>query len=189
MRKRSPWRRTHTQRRLERHPGAPRSRHLISMAKEAPIPAAALCLGLLWLLILPGPAARGQGLRPGLVPANPDSVTIRFEPVDNTSGGAALDGFVTTDIRLDFEDQLTGSELIIDLDTGSFYRDPVGNADGLRPGPFFEQFPSLEFDTAIWGGFPGSGAVDLGGGFSPICLLYTSPSPRDLSTSRMPSSA
>ena len=27
------------------------------------------------------------------------------------------------------------------------------------------------------------------GGFTPICLLYTSPSPRDLSTSRMPSSA
>jgi len=26
-------------------------------------------------------------------------------------------------------------------------------------------------------------------GVAPICLLYTSPSPRDLSTSRMPSSA
>ena len=26
-------------------------------------------------------------------------------------------------------------------------------------------------------------------GWNPICLLYTSPSPRDLSTSRMPSSA
>ena len=26
-------------------------------------------------------------------------------------------------------------------------------------------------------------------GYHPICLLYTSPSPRDLSTSRMPSSA
>ena len=34
----------------------------------------------------------------------------------------------------------------------------------------------------------GSDSTDSGGRFS-ICLLYTSPSPRDLSTSRMPSSA
>ena len=34
------------------------------------------------------------------------------------------------------------------------------------------------------------GSVDAGSvGQSPSCLLYTSPSPRDLSTSRMPSSA
>ena len=32
-------------------------------------------------------------------------------------------------------------------------------------------------------------SVDLGGRRSYICLLYTTPSPRDLSTSRMPSSA
>ena len=40
--------------------------------------------------------------------------------------------------------------------------------------------------------------IDIGGGYNPwckrfvthyVCLLYTSPSPRDLSTSRMPSSA
>ena len=31
--------------------------------------------------------------------------------------------------------------------------------------------------------------LDLGGAWDLICLLYTSPSPRDLSTSRMPSSA
>ena len=35
-----------------------------------------------------------------------------------------------------------------------------------------------------------SGQISLGhGAFFGICLLYTSPSPRDLSTSRMPSSA
>ena len=33
------------------------------------------------------------------------------------------------------------------------------------------------------------GAMDLGINFIDTCLLYTSPSPRDLSTSRMPSSA
>ena len=32
-------------------------------------------------------------------------------------------------------------------------------------------------------------AYDVAGGWVNICLLYTSPSPRDLSTSRMPSSA
>ena len=32
-------------------------------------------------------------------------------------------------------------------------------------------------------------AIDLNGSFATACLLYTSPSPRDLSTSRMPSSA
>ena len=37
------------------------------------------------------------------------------------------------------------------------------------------------------GGRDGGG--DMGGGGSMGCLLYTSPSPRDLSTSRMPSSA
>ena len=30
---------------------------------------------------------------------------------------------------------------------------------------------------------------DDGSGMNVVCLLYTSPSPRDLSTSRMPSSA
>ena len=35
----------------------------------------------------------------------------------------------------------------------------------------------------------GTPALVHGGPFANICLLYTSPSPRDLSTSRMPSSA
>ena len=38
---------------------------------------------------------------------------------------------------------------------------------------------------AAWGALWGI----LGGALFAICLLYTSPSPRDLSTSRMPSSA
>jgi len=39
-----------------------------------------------------------------------------------------------------------------------------------------------------WYGKLGPAVVDAGNPFSG-CLLYTSPSPRDLSTSRMPSSA
>ena len=35
----------------------------------------------------------------------------------------------------------------------------------------------------------GATILKLGGGMTKGCLLYTSPSPRDLSTSRMPSSA
>ena len=42
----------------------------------------------------------------------------------------------------------------------------------------FEELPQLTFPAAI---------LELNG--LPGCLLYTSPSPRDLSTSRMPSSA
>ena len=43
-----------------------------------------------------------------------------------------------------------------------------------------------EFFSRLHGG----GITDtLGAGLILICLLYTSPSPRDLSTSRMPSSA
>ena len=47
-----------------------------------------------------------------------------------------------------------------------------------------EIFSSAEVDVAVM-------EVGLGGSLDAIniCLLYTSPSPRDLSTSRMPSSA
>ena len=36
---------------------------------------------------------------------------------------------------------------------------------------------------------PSSGGISTARGSAVVCLLYTSPSPRDLSTSRMPSSA
>ena len=42
--------------------------------------------------------------------------------------------------------------------------------------------PAMPMDTSV------AGSVEDLGGPTP-CLLYTSPSPRDLSTSRMPSSA
>ena len=51
----------------------------------------------------------------------------------------------------------------------------------------------FNFDgNSITGSFNQSGVTDIGTGeyqATYTCLLYTSPSPRDLSTSRMPSSA
>ena len=53
----------------------------------------------------------------------------------------------------------------------------------VHPQPFpVQQQPSNLFQT-IFGDFPKLNEIPR------ICLLYTSPSPRDLSTSRMPSSA
>ncbi len=42
---------------------------------------------------------------------------------------------------------------------------------------------------AVRGGSATGGPVQLGGGQAGVCLLYTSPSPRDRTRSRMPSSA
>ena len=74
------------------------------------------------------------------------------------------------------------------------------NADGemfTRPGKLSDKFV-MPYDNvkaaqaANGGAYPPDMSVLVkarGGGVNYICLLYTSPSPRDLSTSRMPSSA
>ena len=54
---------------------------------------------------------------------------------------------------------------------------PIGKANIVRHGT---QVAILNFGTLL------NSVIDLS---DEICLLYTSPSPRDLSTSRMPSSA
>ncbi len=99
---------------------------------------------------------------------NPESVVIRFAPVDNTPGGPALDGFVTTDFRLDLgvDDIYLVSELLISLDQGGFYRDPLGTPNGRQPTPSeIAQSPSLAFDSFIANKFGASnaGATNLGG--------------------------
>ena len=46
----------------------------------------------------------------------------------------------------------------------------------------------MEYDYSSFGGLKNTNASGVTGDVN-VCLLYTSPSPRDLSTSRMPSSA
>jgi len=54
-----------------------------------------------------------------------------------------------------------------------------------RPGPVLRVIAII----SVAGGDHRGPAATFGGGKVAVCLLYTSPSPRDLSTSRMPSSA
>ena len=61
----------------------------------------------------------------------------------------------------------------------------------LTVGPLFSDHAVLQQGTsvAIWGTATPSMVVTVHADWGNTCLLYTSPSPRDLSTSRMPSSA
>ena len=69
------------------------------------------------------------------------------------------------------------------------FTERVGIRYPIVQGPFGGGRSSVELAAAVTnaGGLGSFGAVDL----EPdgICLLYTSPSPRDISGSRMPSSA
>jgi hypothetical protein len=90
--------------------------------------------------------------------------------VDNSSGGAALDGFVTTDFYIDFEGQYNATQMLLDLPS-QIYQDAVGS--DFPPNPaLIDFFPSLEFDTFVAqgssvddGNSPNiyGGAADLGG--------------------------
>ena len=96
---------------------------------------------------------------------------MQINGVDN-SGEAALDGFVTQDVAIDFDGQWTGSQLLITLDTGSIYQDAAG---GVTPPTDFivDLVSSSAYDTFVTAGgltvesseavSAGAGAVDLGG--------------------------
>ena len=63
----------------------------------------------------------------------------------------------------------------------------------LDPGTPFLELSPLAAEGMYGGEAPGAGIITgigrIAGRECVVCLLYTSPSPRDLSTSRMPSSA
>ena len=54
---------------------------------------------------------------------------------------------------------------------------------------FFAGYVLFRDRSVTFGGTEYSGFVAVTAAFVPICLLYTSPSPRDRQKSRMPSSA
>ena len=61
-----------------------------------------------------------------------------------------------------------------------------------RPGYFYYAKPfEVTMTVNLWGEVPQQGVyvIPTNTDIIQLCLLYTSPSPRDLSTSRMPSSA
>ena len=85
---------------------------------------------------------------------------VNYVPVDN---GGLVAG-VTTDIAIDFAGQWSGSQLLLNLDSGAILRDAFGDPNGGAPNPvFIPTFPALDFDTSIRAGGVGAGAVDLGG--------------------------
>ncbi len=83
--------------------------------------------------------------------------------VDNSAGGATLDGYVTNDIRLDFGGRLSGVELLTELDAGAIYQDPIGGDNAPNEG-IISFFPSLAFDTFITLGGPTSATADAAPG-------------------------
>ena len=98
-------------------------------------------------------------------PASAD-VMLGFQPVGNSAGGAALSSFVTTDLMLTTQGDWLGSNLLIQLTSGSIYQDQYGSNTPPNSG-LVAAFPSLAFDTYVEG--PGgaaassAGFADLGG--------------------------
>ena len=109
------------------------------------------CFVLLVILLglLLGTDALAQDIPPL---ANP--LTLDLVQVDNTSGGAALDGFVTNDLLVNSEDRLLGFQMILVLEEGSIYQDPYGT--DLPPSKIAVGAiaPSLAFDTFLAVGSP-----------------------------------
>ena len=78
----------------------------------------------------------------------------------------------------------------LDADGRTHVATATTNADGRTSEPLLagETMPTGVYELTFHAGrYLRDRGVDLGE--LPFCLLYTSPSPRDLSTSRMPSSA
>jgi hypothetical protein len=81
---------------------------------------------------------------------------IEVAQIDNSSGGAALDGFVTNDVTISFDGRYTGSQLLVLLDQGSIYQDPAG---GIAMPDFTSA--SVEFDTFVAQGLPTAGTINF----------------------------
>ena len=73
----------------------------------------------------------------------------------------------------------------LNIPTIQIHAPHIGNRDEAAAAEIQKRLDTYGIKaTAVFGGFEGESYADI-----PTCLLYTSPSPRDLSTSRMPSSS
>ena len=100
-----------------------------------------------------------------------------FHSTTNTECLGDLPGFVTNDLFIGFDGQYTGSQLLVELTSGSVYQDGLGS-NAPPDQAFVDSFPLLPCDTFLalgsarsggpFGDPPSGGAVpvtvDLGGG-------------------------
>lgn len=108
-----------------------------------------------------------------LMAATASADTLNNVIVTQVDNSAALSGYVTNDISIDFTGQYTQSQLLITLTQGSIYQDGFGGDTAPNAG-FIGLVPSLAFDTFVTLGgattatsvdtpsFAG-GAINLGG--------------------------
>ena len=84
-------------------------------------------------------------------------ITLEVVPVDNSPGGAPLDGFITQDLVVTTDTDWLSAEMAVTLDTpGQIYQDALGNTNPQSPNPaFFPIAASLEFDTYVSNGVLG----------------------------------
>jgi hypothetical protein len=104
-------------------------------------------------------------------PVNP--LSLELVQTDNSSGGAALNGFITNDLLLDTEDQILSFQMRLELEQGWIFQDSFGGNTAPAEGLAELGFLSLAFDTFVAVGAetaggpygtPGiaGGAVDFG---------------------------
>jgi hypothetical protein len=90
---------------------------------------------------------------------------FRLEQIDNSSGGPALEGFVTNNLVIDFNGLYTGSQILLELERGSIYQDPFGS-DNPPNADTISMSPSVAFDT-----FLTLGAATAPGPYGPANVL------------------
>jgi hypothetical protein len=95
-----------------------------------------------------------------------------FVPLTSESGFAPPTGYVTQDLVISTATDWLAANLLVHLDSGSFYQDPLLVGFGPPSPALVAAVPSTRWDTYVTGsgglagGAPASagGAVDLGGG-------------------------
>lgn len=110
------------------------------------------------------------------------------QEVDNTAGGAALVGYVTSNIVVNTTADWTAAAMLVQLTSGSIYQDAFGDMTGLAPNAvFLPMFPSLRYDSFVTnpdGTETGGGAAIVG---MAADLWYPPPAelPQEFSTARI----